>query len=76
MPLLESPRYLVGKGRDEEAVRVVQALARINGRSSNLTVEQLLVVERKYKKSSKECSSGTKGFEVYLGFSVPSQGFV
>jgi hypothetical protein len=54
MPLLESPRYLVGKGRDEEAVRVVQELARINGKSSNLTVEQLLAVERKYKKSSEE----------------------
>ena len=54
MPLLESPRYLVGKGRDEEAVKVVQELARINGKTSNLTVEQLLAVERKYKKSSEE----------------------
>jgi hypothetical protein len=54
MPLLESPRYLVGKGQDEEAVRVVQELARINGKTSNLTVEQLLAVERKYKKSSEE----------------------
>ena len=44
MPLLESPRYLLGKGKDEEAVRVVHELARINGKSSNLTVEQLLVV--------------------------------
>ena len=54
MPLLESPRYLVGKGRDEEAVRVVQELARINGKTSNLTIEQLLAVEQKYKKSSEE----------------------
>ena len=54
MPLLESPRYLVGKGRDKEAVKVVQELARINGKSSNLTVDQLLVVEHKYKKSSEE----------------------
>ena len=44
MPLLESPRYLVGKGMDEEAVRIVHELARINGKTSNLTVEQLLVV--------------------------------
>ena len=44
MPLLESPRYLVGKGKDEEAVRVVHELARYNGKTSNLTVEQLLVV--------------------------------
>ena len=43
-PLLESPRFLVGKGKDEEAVRVVHELARINGKTSNLTVDQLLVV--------------------------------
>lgn len=54
MPLLESPRFLVGKGRDEEAVRVVQELARINGKTCDLSVEQLLVVERDYKKSSEE----------------------
>jgi hypothetical protein len=54
MPLLESPRYLVGKGRDEEAVRVVQELAKINGKTCNLTVDQLLVVEYSHKKSSEE----------------------
>ena len=43
MPLLESPRYLVGKGKDEEAVRVVHKLARYNGKTSDLTLEQLLV---------------------------------
>jgi hypothetical protein len=54
MPLLESPRYLVGKDQDEEAVRVVQKLARINGKTCDLSVEQLLAVERDYKKSSEE----------------------
>ena len=54
MPLLESPRYLVGKGKDEEAVRVVQKLARINGKTCDLSIEQLLIVERDYKKSSEE----------------------
>ena len=54
MPLLESPRYLVGKGKDEEAVRAVQKLARINGKTCDLSVEQLLVVEREHKKSSEE----------------------
>ena len=44
MPLLESPRYLMGKGQDEEAVKVVHKLAKINGKSSSLTLEQLLVV--------------------------------
>ena len=47
MPLLESPRYLVGKGRDVEAVEVVHKLAKINGKTSSLTVEQLLVAGRK-----------------------------
>jgi len=47
MPLLESPRYLMGRGRDEEAVKVVNKLAKFNRKASNLTVEQLLVVERK-----------------------------
>src|SRR5437016_4033398 len=46
MPLLESPRYLVGKGQDMEAVKVVHKLAKINGKTSSLTVEQLLVAER------------------------------
>ena len=39
MPLLESPRYLVGKGKDldEEVVGVVHdsELARYNGKTSN-----------------------------------------
>ena len=47
MPLLESPRYLVGKGKDEEAVRVVHELARYNGKTSSLTLEHLLVAEGK-----------------------------
>lgn len=46
MPLLESPRYLVGKGQDEEAVKVVHRLAKINGKTSSLTFEQLLVMNR------------------------------
>jgi len=37
----------VGKGRDAEAVKVVHELARINGKTSDLSVEQLLSVGRK-----------------------------
>ncbi|KAL3426927.1 MFS-type transporter PB1E7.08c 4 [Phlyctema vagabunda] len=37
----ESPKYLMGKGRDQEAVRIVHEVARRNGKSSNLTLEQL-----------------------------------
>ena len=39
----ESPRYLVGKGRDEEAVEVIHKIARFNGKADQctLTVEDL-----------------------------------
>lgn len=40
-PLEESPRFLVGRGRDEEAVAVIQRIAKFNGRECGLTVDQL-----------------------------------
>lgn len=40
-PLEESPRFLVGLGRDADAVAVVQRIAAFNGRPSTLTVDQL-----------------------------------
>lgn len=39
--LHESPKYLMGRGRFEESVAVVHAVAKYNGRESGLTVEQL-----------------------------------
>ncbi|EZF32101.1 hypothetical protein H101_04314 [Trichophyton interdigitale H6] len=39
--IFESPKYLMGKGQDEEAVRVVHEVARRNGKVSTLTVEDL-----------------------------------
>ncbi|OCH87958.1 MFS general substrate transporter [Obba rivulosa] len=39
--LYESPKYLMGRGRDAEAIDVVHQVARYNGRTSNLTLEQL-----------------------------------
>lgn len=39
--LVESPRYLVGKGKDEEAVVVLHKIAAYNSTTSTLTVEQL-----------------------------------
>ncbi|KAK3984841.1 synaptic vesicle 2-related protein [Cladorrhinum sp. PSN332] len=39
--LHESPKYLMGKGRDEDAVIVVREVARQNGKECNLTVEDL-----------------------------------
>ncbi|KAH9916407.1 MFS general substrate transporter [Epithele typhae] len=40
-PLEESPRFLIGRGRDAEAVAVVQRVAKFNGVECSLTVEQL-----------------------------------
>ena len=39
--LYESPKYLMGRGRFAEAVEVVHAVARYNGKTTTLTTEQL-----------------------------------
>lgn len=39
--LYESPKYLMGRGRDEEAVAVIHKVAEANGKVSSLTVERL-----------------------------------
>ena len=41
--IYESPKFLMGKGKDEEAVRVVHEVARRNGKTSTLTLEDLQV---------------------------------
>ena len=43
--VFESPKYLMGKGDDEAAVRVVHEVARRNGKTSSLTVEDLKACE-------------------------------
>jgi MFS family permease len=43
--IYESPKYLMGKGRDEEAVRIVHEVARRNGRTTALTLEDLKACE-------------------------------
>ncbi|KAI0291552.1 MFS general substrate transporter [Russula brevipes] len=40
-PLYESPRYLLGRGHDKEAVAVVRDIARYNGTETSLMVEDL-----------------------------------
>ena len=44
----ESPRYLIGRGRDEEAVEVIRKIAKFNGRVDrcSLTVEDLQKASR------------------------------
>lgn len=43
--IFESPKYLIGKGRDEDAVRIVHEVARRNGKTSALTIEDLRACE-------------------------------
>lgn len=43
--MYESPKYLMGRGRDAEAVAVVAAVARYNGKETTLTLEALKEVE-------------------------------
>lgn len=44
--LYESPKYLMGRGRDQDAVVVVHAIARYNGVHSSLNVGELKDAER------------------------------
>jgi MFS family permease len=43
--IFESPKYLMGRGKDEEAVRIVHEVARRNGTESWLTLEHLKACE-------------------------------
>lgn len=43
--IYESPKYLMSKGRDEDAVRVVHKVAKKNGKASTLTLEDLKACE-------------------------------
>jgi hypothetical protein len=43
--IYESPKYYMGKGRDEDAVRIVHEVARRNGKETTLTVDDLRACE-------------------------------
>jgi MFS family permease len=43
--IFESPKYLIGKGRDEDAVRIVHEVARRNEKTSSLSIEDLRACE-------------------------------
>jgi len=48
--LHESPKYLMGRGRDEQAVQVVHFIAMKNGKKSSLSIEDLRAVDAKFGK--------------------------
>ena len=43
--MYESPKYLMGRGRDEDAVKVVHAVASYNGKTSTLSIEHLQSID-------------------------------
>ncbi|KAH9954943.1 MFS general substrate transporter [Russula dissimulans] len=46
--LYESPKFLMGRGRDAEAVEVVHKVAQYNGTTSSLTLDMLRGVEKNH----------------------------
>ncbi|KAI0918683.1 hypothetical protein AcV5_002606 [Taiwanofungus camphoratus] len=52
--LYESPKYLMSRGRDVEAVEIMQRIARYNGRVCSLTVDTLQIVGEARVEGKKE----------------------
>ncbi|THH02636.1 hypothetical protein EW145_g6719 [Phellinidium pouzarii] len=59
-PLYESPKFLMGRGRDADAVAVVHRVAAFNGRASPLTVECLTAAERSASRVETEAEAKEK----------------
>ncbi|KAH9910603.1 major facilitator superfamily domain-containing protein [Fomitopsis serialis] len=59
------PRYLVGRGRDADAVAVIHRIAAYNGRSSSLTVEQLAAAGERAVEANK-AAAGAAGLPTLL----------
>ncbi|KAI6117305.1 major facilitator superfamily domain-containing protein [Pisolithus croceorrhizus] len=57
--LRESPKFLMSRGRDEEAVAVVHRVAAFNGKTSNLTIEHLKEAERLFGSAQGEAAMAT-----------------
>lgn len=49
--LYETPKFLMSRGRDAEAVEVVRAVARFNGKESSLTLDMLTRCDELSKKA-------------------------
>lgn len=67
--IYESPKYLMGKGRDEEAVRIVHEVARRNGKTTTLTIEDLRACEPDGYVAQTDASAAVKRHLQKLDFS-------
>lgn len=55
----ESPRYLLSKGRDTEAVEAVNYIARYNGKPETLTIDMLQAIDLKLSQSPVDAHTAT-----------------
>ena len=62
-PIPESPKYLIGKGRDAEAIAVLDFIARENGRENSLTLEMLRAAEHGFTETSSAATHPELGLE-------------
>ncbi|KAI0391039.1 major facilitator superfamily domain-containing protein [Xylariaceae sp. FL0594] len=62
--LHETPKYLIYKGRDADAVRVVQEIAKTNGKESNLTLADFERLTAKDDSSAVAVSTTTDGSDL------------
>jgi MFS family permease len=60
--IFESPKYLMSKGRDEEAVRIVHEVAKRNGTTSDLTIEDLRACEPEGYVAATDVSASVKRY--------------
>ncbi|KAH8111509.1 MFS general substrate transporter [Phellopilus nigrolimitatus] len=61
--LYESPKYLMGRGRDAEAVAIVHKVAAYNGKTSSLSIEHLLAIEKRFKAHGESDSGDASGID-------------
>ena len=58
--IYESPKYLMGKGRDEDAVRIVHEVARRNKKTTSLTLQDLKACEPEGSQQGTDASAAIK----------------
>ncbi|KAI9804458.1 MAG: hypothetical protein M1825_001357 [Sarcosagium campestre] len=58
--LYESPKYLMGRGRDADAVAVVQEVARRNGKTTRLTIADLEVFDQSSGRQGTDAAAALK----------------
>lgn len=55
--LYESPKFLMGRGKNEAAVATVHAVAKYNGKTSTLQVEQLNIIDKVYGRTGADTNT-------------------